>query len=79
MQLLKPIFNGAMAIFGLAVMFTIFQLMFTYFEGFKKEQKTKKGKPFKIRGLKTFGKGFMFSGNDGKVVLKKGNKKLTVP
>ena len=77
MQLLKPIFNGAMAIFGLAVMFTIFQLMFTYFEGFKKEQKTKKGnKPFKIRGLKRFNKmgGFMFENDQGDVVLKKGKK-----
>ena len=46
MNLLKVMFNGAMAIFGLAVMFTIFQLIFTFFESFK-NQKTRKGKAFK--------------------------------
>ena len=52
MNLLKVMFNGAMAIFGLAVMFTIFQLIFTMFESFK-VQNTKKGKKnkFKITGF----------------------------
>ena len=77
MKLLKVIFNGAMFIFGIAVMFTIFQLLFTGIESFKK-QKTKKGKSFKIRGLKKeFGLGgrsFKFSQTGGELVLKQTNK-----
>lgn len=52
MKLLQPIFNGAMAIFGLAVMFTIFQLIFTLFEPFLSQNKATFKKKYKIKGAK---------------------------
>lgn len=54
MKLLKVIFNGAMFIFGIAVMFTIFQLLFTRIESLTAKptksyqmgsKKTRKGTP----------------------------------
>lgn len=49
MNLLKTAFNIAMFVFGLAVMFTIFQLIFTYVEIFKVEKTVNmNGKKWKV-------------------------------
>ena len=69
MNLLKTAFNIAMFVFGLAVMFTIFQLIFTYVEIFKVEKTVDmNGKKWKVsKGSKTKLKGGKFVLNTDKI------------